>query len=1454
MSHSNGACECPLASKVCQSATLMRQRWFAAVRHADAAAMEKVAKQTGFGKVTREIFTVVDDAGGKTALHMAARDNLVEAMGRLLEMLEDKEFKQEIVNFPEEGTRITPLIEACICGSLDIVQALCEIGGAKWYLPDAKGKQPRHYADGKADILAFFSHQGSGALDDEVNASQVDEVQMDSTGEGAAAEASTEAIADEERDQDSSAIIADPGEVDESRSQGNEPQAAHSESQAASCAASGHGEEEGQVPGASGMDSAPSSTVQEEIARLETPLPFLSPRLAEEVMRVLCNVSFFEYLDPASLKELSRLCSQIQLLPGETLVRAEGDPISMYIIMRGKVLVEVEQLERIAPHPDRPWSIRHRLKTRKYRRRLIENDCFGESILLIGDKLSFRMEAEQETLLLGLSSRAFNRFIQHHRRVLPDIGSFLAGQLIEASNNVDDGQEADLALEMQKRISLYYNLPEDAEEVEDRERDTVRGIVEIPLAHSKAKQGLNIAHKVRSTHGNSWLRTPSQASQLTQAFGGRAPDETASTLYKSAKSTRDDGTGYLSYLRVCEDLSIRPRNSILTGLRDSSMHLENMSLTTKEARALGAALSRNAYIRFLTLSGNRLFDEGFVTRPKAVNESHSAQFSQGKGVLEAVCELPAQFEELNFQCTKLGKCTSYSNGQASTQCIDTLSRLAENNTAKALTCLKLGSNFLGNAGAIAISEALDRNFSSCQLAYLDISNNCIGDSGATAFGKMLSSNTSLVEVCAGWNHVSEIGSEAFFEGLLDNERLQTLHYSWNRIGERGGKALGRVFDLNKTLLRLDAQNCGIANANETSPETTCEAIAAGIKENKTMTCYMFQWNPLGQGCATLLDALISSPGKPLFSLENCSFNVLADGKRCQVDPRNLTQSYKFDLSVPRDREALQPLLELALKECGQNWRNERLNGECFHFPEEGVWTVPDSGILEFDFVDFEPFADDDDGDGVPDEMDNDNFRSLLQQLSRIISSDGRVEIIKHASFSYTFSPEQVILTLAQLPREIEKEEAMVYFFSRMRDREKHMPMVLLRCMKRNDLVNLQRRLGPGKVFDEYRPAGSYTLLISKAEDRNVLKRLRKMKAEGKFNGCDCKFVFHSGLLRGFKGEILESSIDVETIDLEQLAAETKSWATDFQAKDVDAGDDTKSAIKGEDEADDAPSSEAPPHAPAPRRHMITFDFEMLEMKKADFNTMFKGLANKGFAAQGGNKLPPIETSASVEEESEEHRTHTPEKVKKKKRSPAKKLSKMMSDANEEEMEEDLDRKTIFPIPHTGQDVEDIEQTKRFTSFTKDRRKTAHDKACKMIDDTSVRTKHVTPQGVKLRGGVKKWRPWATFSRSHKQDFDVHCITISQHGRAGKIHQVVQGALGEASCLNYSVDLSTQITHHTIPRVIHFCLSPRIRTRAGPNGQNGCKGQVSGAGILNSELDLALYANLTGTTSMHIPHL
>jgi hypothetical protein len=46
--------------------------------------------------------------------------------------------------------------------------------------------------------------------------------------------------------------------------------------------------------------------------------------------------------------------------------------------------------------------------------------------------------------------------------------------------------------------------------------------------------------------------------------------------------------------------------------------------------------------------------------------------------------------------------------------------------------------------------------------------------------------------------------------------------------------------------------------------------------------------------------------------------------------------------------------------------------------------------------------------------------------------------------------------------------------------------------------------------------------------------------------------YATGLLRGFKGEIIQSSVDVEEIDLELMASETQSWASDFSADDTEA--------------------------------------------------------------------------------------------------------------------------------------------------------------------------------------------------------------------------------------------------------------------------------------------------------------
>ena len=57
---------------------------------------------------------------------------------------------------------------------------------------------------------------------------------------------------------------------------------------------------------------------------------------------------------------------------------------------------------------------------------------------------------------------------------------------------------------------------------------------------------------------------------------------------------------------------IRPRNAILLSLRNAHLRLDNVGLTTKEGLALGGALTKNAFVKSLDVSSNRLFNEAFV--------------------------------------------------------------------------------------------------------------------------------------------------------------------------------------------------------------------------------------------------------------------------------------------------------------------------------------------------------------------------------------------------------------------------------------------------------------------------------------------------------------------------------------------------------------------------------------------------------------------------------------------------------------------------------------------------------------------------------------------------------------------------------------------------------------------------------------------------------------------------
>jgi ankyrin repeat protein len=306
------------------------------------------------------------DLDSKTALHIAARENLRHAVKYLLEMLQEQTFIQTILDFPEPGTRTTPLIDACKAGNLEIVEALCA-AGAKWYLPDSMGVQPRQHAErsGSLEILAFFNAQKKdmeiegGAFQFEDQNPPLDDSESTAAAEVAEEGAATEgneASAEQEGASPRATVEASGNDGEEARMSGSQAPSPLPSPQATEGPRTGKGRTGSGSRRPCKHEESPGSRPSKEE---ESPLVYLSPRQAEEVMRVLCNVSFFPALDAPSLKELSRLCQKITLAPGETLCKDGDDLPSMFIVVRGKIIAEVRRLESLPPHPERQWSIRY---------------------------------------------------------------------------------------------------------------------------------------------------------------------------------------------------------------------------------------------------------------------------------------------------------------------------------------------------------------------------------------------------------------------------------------------------------------------------------------------------------------------------------------------------------------------------------------------------------------------------------------------------------------------------------------------------------------------------------------------------------------------------------------------------------------------------------------------------------------------------------------------------------------------------------------------------------------------------------------------------------------------------------------------------------------------------------------------------------------------------------------
>lgn len=133
------------------------------------------------------------------------------------------------------------------------------------------------------------------------------------------------------------------------------------------------------------------------------------------------------------------------------------------------------------------------------------------------------------------------------------------------------------------------------------------------------------------------------------------------------------------------------------------------------------------------------------------------------------------------------------------ECARALAKAAAANAS--IGRLNLGMRHVEGEWIAAVVEILS---SSKTLKYVGLSGNDIGDAGAVALAEALTKNENTWEVLnLGWNEVGDVGAVALAEAIAKHKTLTTLHLRSNsKITERGREALVRSMHRSWTLARV----------------------------------------------------------------------------------------------------------------------------------------------------------------------------------------------------------------------------------------------------------------------------------------------------------------------------------------------------------------------------------------------------------------------------------------------------------------------------------------------------------------------------------------------------------------------------------------------------------------------------------------------------------------------------
>jgi hypothetical protein len=1411
----------------------------------------------GLQQVDNQLLSVRDERG-RSPLQVATWEQAGATFGLLMGWIQNSPDAGTLLNLADERDQRTALHESCRKGSIGMVQELLR-AGANTQVVDCKGKRAKQYARqyDHEEVLQFFAafeaaHETDDKSQDTSSGSSGEESWEKSRkedgasggergrdegwAEGGRSEGAShgESGAEEEGKKDGEgegegggggegegegegagegggSLGRQPEDIAVRRasSGGTVTSAAPS---AGSSPSAGQGRRNGAGVGLETPDagtqaagsfrqnkrsSGGSSRKSRSGATVSGRRPRLPHEDAAQVAELLEGAAVFEGVDSQVLGKLARRC-QVQVLDvGQECEWGAGEEPAMFIVIRGKVLVRHSRLV-----PGR--------KEREETERLFTRGAvFGEAQLMTGGRAPSNagdalpaaaaspqtVDVSGATLHIsaqGQTTSGSEGGMRAGRVALAVLTQSALRDLLDKEAEHSRGKAVPLRAVLlpaaaRALAQALYGSDADPIHVERAEKRVAEALGVPASHHEEAALGRPTRSARERRLPESALAPPGalgsvrlarfRADNPGQNFAGGGCSDVGDprvalhrTLGPLALVVPDDGSGWAEYVAAALRLGVAVQPAVLQALRGEGIVLDRCMLSSRQGLALGAALVNNDVVRRVDVSGSALGDEGLGVVERAGET----------GVLQALADHKGGclVETLRLDRTHCGR-----------RAAPLLRALVAR--ASVLSVLSLANNSLGDHGGQALGEALHETAlrrSGGSVSVLCLANNALGNRAAAALADWLScAPNAAAELDIGYNHVREAGAVALMEGLAANRSLHTLSIGWNGLGADGGRAMGMMLAENRNLTRLDCSNCRM------TVECT-EELSAGLAANDTVQTLLMEWNPFGDGVPQLLEALAGASTQPRFSLDNCGFDLLAHGGQSQVDARNPTGHYTLNLAQPAQREQLQLLVEAALRDAGDSWRNETLDGHRFVFPAVGAWDIPDQGILDLDFVALSSAA----SAGAPaDAIDPASFQTLVRLLSRTISSAGRVQLVRQAAASFTFTAPQVIELLKSFVREIEKEEAFIALFARIVQRARNLQRILLQSFSREEVEGLQRRLGPRELGDENRPAGRYRFDLAKNTDRQALNRLRELLRMRTFQGRAVAFQVQDCQLHNIQRRLVSSGVDLDRLVdgfLDKLRTFERAGVLVLRVyMQMEAANEQhfwrKSLSQGVQQRRARVQRRA-------QREQGNATLEALPLER-----------RRSYAARQGSVGSVAEADASLPGQ---HAGEASAVVRGDDVDDAAGAGGYGGVADERPGSAETaepKRLELWPRP-LGEDEEQALVAEQQAAVAKARRRERTAAAARNIISAASLDDEV-PGSLAQRNSL---RPWITFRRSKRADHEVQNVQVAHSalpgtGTGAGFNKLLRAKVSEAGCVNFAVDLSIPAQTHTIPRHLTFTLRP-----------------------------------------------